>query len=214
MLVGGDAVMDIVEQERAKYTQLWAEVPEYRAYSPGLENVARFMDIVKPPSLRCSLIDLGCGSGEAGLEFSTIGFDVSWLDITDAGLHEKVPRYRFSEVPLWSRWKPPYGYDYGYCCDVMEHMPPEYVMLVLDRIISACRFAYFTIAFLPDEFGQAIDQPLHLTVQPFRWWLERLRTLGVVLDARDLCGAGLFVVTSKVGNGSIKRTLSGELQSG
>jgi hypothetical protein len=50
-------------------------------------------------------------------------------------------------------------------------------------------------------------------VQPFKWWLERLRSLGLVLDARDLCGAGLFIVTAKVGNGSIKRTASGDLQS-
>jgi 2-polyprenyl-3-methyl-5-hydroxy-6-metoxy-1,4-benzoquinol methylase len=189
--------MDIVEQERAKYAQLWAEVPECRAYSPGLENLTRFMGILKPPP-KASLIDLGCGSGEAGVQFRELGLDVSWLDITDAGLHERVPRHRFTQMPLWANWKPPYGYDFGYCCDVMEHMPTEYVMLVLDRIIKACRLAWFTIAFVPDEFGQAIDQPLHLTVQPFKWWLEHLTALGRVIDARDLCGAGLFVVQKRV----------------
>jgi hypothetical protein len=64
--------MDIVNKERAKYTQLWAEVPEYRAYSPGLENVARFTGLLKPP-VKASLVDLGCGAGEAGLAFSEIG---------------------------------------------------------------------------------------------------------------------------------------------
>jgi hypothetical protein len=105
--------MSIVEHERAKYTQLWSEVPEYRAYSPGLENFARFTGIVQPP-IKSSLIDLGCGSGEAGLAFREIGLDVSWLDITDAGLHPNVPRHRFLERALWSRWQPPYGYDYGF----------------------------------------------------------------------------------------------------
>jgi hypothetical protein len=205
--------VSIVDAERAKYAQLWAEVPEYRAWSPGLDNVTRLMHILQPP-VKASLIDLGCGTGAAGLQFRELGLDVSWLDITDAGLHEKVPRHRFIEQPLWGRWKPPYGYDFGFCCDVMEHIPPEYTMLVLDRIISACHISWFQIAFVPDEFGQAIDQPLHLTVQPFAWWLTRLRSLGLVLDARDLCGAGLFIVTGKVGNGSIKRTLSSDLQPG
>jgi hypothetical protein len=209
-------MMDIVANERAKYAQLWTEVPEYRAYSPGLENVARFTGIVKPP-MKASVIDLGCGSGEAGLAFREIGLDVSWLDITDAGLNEQVPRHRFMAVPLWSRWQPPYGYDYGFCCDVMEHIPPEYTMLVLDRILAACRTTWFQIAFVPDEFGVAIDQPLHLTVQPFKWWLDRLASLGLVLDARDLCGAGLFIITNRQrsGNGSSeRRTAPGDLQPG
>ena len=73
-------------------------------------------------------------------------------------------------------------------CDVMEHMPPEYVMLVLDRIISACRMTWFTISFVPDEFGQAIDQSLHLTVQPFTWWREHLASLAHLHDAA-ICAA-------------------------
>jgi hypothetical protein len=35
-------------------------------------------------------------------------------------------------------------------------------------------------------------------VQPFKWWLEHLTALGRVIDARDLCGAGLFVVQKRV----------------
>lgn len=192
-------MLTMTASEYAKYTQIWNEVPEYRNYSPGLENFPRFMDTIKPER-GSTLIDIGCGTGEAGLAFREVGLDVSWIDITDAGLHEVLPRNRFIQTTLWSDWKSPYGYDYGFCCDVMEHIPTEYVMLVLSRILNTCRTTWFQIAFVPDEFGKAIDQPLHLTVKPFNWWLEHLESIGTVLDARDLCGAGIFIVGRRNGS--------------
>ena len=185
----------IEQAEREKYSRIWSEVPEYRDYSPGRENVPRFMEVLRPRP-GATLIDLGCGTGEGGLAFRDAGLDVTWLDITGAGLHESIPRRHFLRAPLWSHHLP-HGYDYGYCCDVMEHIPTEYVMLVLDRIATSCRTTWLQIAFLPDEFGQAIDQTLHLTVKPFAWWLERLKATGEVTEARDICGAGVFVLESK-----------------
>jgi SAM-dependent methyltransferase len=187
--------MSITDIERDKYAELWSDVPEYREYSPGLENVERFLQVMQPRA-RASLIDIGCGTGQAGLKFAEFGFEVSWIDITAAGLHPDVPRQRFIEQELWGGWarRQWLGYDYGFCCDVMEHVPTEYTMLALDRIISVCRTTWFQIALVPDQFGLVIDQPLHLTVRPFRWWLDHLRTLGRVLDARDLCGSALYVV--------------------
>jgi hypothetical protein len=152
------------------------------------------MDIMKPKR-NSSLIDIGCGTGGAGLEFQGFGLDVRWLDITDAGLDAKIPRNRFIQKSLWSDWSDwKYGYDYGFCCDVMEHIPTEYTMLVIDRIVSSCRASWFQIALVPDSFGATIGQTLHLTVRPFTWWLDHLRGFGEVVDARDLCGTALFVV--------------------
>ena len=74
-------MMDIAQAEAEKYEQLWSEVAEYRDYSPGLENFSRFVGVLKPP-IHASLIDLGCGTGEAGLAFREIGLDVSWLAST------------------------------------------------------------------------------------------------------------------------------------
>jgi len=187
--------MNIIETERAKYSELWNDVPDYRKYSPGMENVSRFMDIIKPDE-HFKLIDIGCGTGEAGLEFKRLGLDVRWIDITDAGLHSDIPRQYFIQSSLWGDWTNyyKYGYDYGFCCDVMEHIPTEYTMLVIDRIISSCRVSWFQIALVPDSFGAVIGQPLHLTVRPFTWWLEHLRGSGSVIDARDLCETALFVV--------------------
>lgn len=187
--------MNIIETELAKYAEIWRDVPAYRDYSPGMENVTRFMNVIKPERAS-SLLDVGCGTGEAGLEFQRLGLNVRWLDITHEGLNKSVPRDCFQQACLWMDWERNLTstYDYGFCCDVMEHIPTEYSMLVVDRIISACDVTWFQIALVPDQFGAAIGQPLHLTVKPYSWWLERLRLAGHVIDARDLCQQALFVV--------------------
>lgn len=187
-------VVDALAQERAKYEEIWS-IPEYKAYSPGMENVERFIEVLDPRPCS-SILDAGCGTGVAGLEFESRGFLVGWLDITDAGLDERVDRSRFHLSALWDvgvshqyiRW------DYGFCCDVMEHIPVEFTMLVAARLLDACRTVWFQIAYKPDAFGRVIGQPLHLTVMPHQWWLVRLSQVGKVVDARDLCGVGMFVL--------------------
>jgi hypothetical protein len=185
--------MNLVEHERAKYAQLWSDVPEYREYSPGVENVQRFMDEMKPAPMS-TILDIGCGTGVAGMMFAKFGLYPHWIDITDAGLHPDVKRNRFTKIPLWDDWSGMVDCDYGFCCDVMEHIPTEYTMLVIDRILSACRTTWFQISLVPDQFGATIGQPLHLTVKPFAWWLDRFKLAGQVIDARDLCGQALYVV--------------------
>jgi len=86
-------------------------------------------------------------------------------------------------------------FDYGFCCDVMEHIPTEFTMLVLYRILSSCKTTWFQIALVPDNCGQLIGETLHLTVRPFTWWLNRFLDLGAhVEDARDLIDSGLYIV--------------------
>ena len=197
-------VADGAAQERAKYAEIWSTVPEYRKYSPGLENVERFMSVLEP-KVGSTVIDIGCGTGGAGLSLQNDhGLKSWWLDITDAALDPGIERSRFIESPLWAPdWSVKHSgplqverrWDYGFCCDVLEHIPTEYAMLTVDRILASCQTAWLQICLVPDEFGKKIGEPLHLTVKPFSWWLVRLATLGTVIDARDLCGNGLYVVT-------------------
>lgn len=184
--------MNLALVEKQKYETIWA-FQDYRKYSPGMENVARFMEVIQPPRNH-TIIDIGCGEGKAGLEFHKAGLRANWLDITDAALSPDVDRSSFIQQPIWGFWRKPLRWDYGFCCDVMEHIPPEYVMLCLDRITTNCRISWLQVCNLPDSFGGLIGQPLHLTVQPFTWWRDRLKEVGTLLEARDLCGASLFVV--------------------
>jgi hypothetical protein len=190
-------IQDGNKQEREKYKEIWTTVPDYRKHSPGLENVERFMKIMKP-ELGSRIIDIGAGECKAGLEFEKLGLSSWYLDITDAAKPKEIEDSKFILSPLWGDWKFPHSgskWDYGFCCDVLEHIPPEYTMLCLNKIIHNCQVSWLQISLIEDGFGQAIGETLHLTVRPFDWWLIRLGTLGKVLDARDLIDAGLYVVT-------------------
>ena len=190
-------IQDGNRQERNKYNEIWTTVPEYRIHSPGFNNVERFMKILKP-EVGKTIIDIGAGECKAGLEFEKFGLRSWFLDITDAAKPKDVDEKRFILSPLWGNWRFPINnliWDYGFCCDVLEHIPPEYTMLCLDRILNNCRISWLQISLIEDGMGQAIGETLHLTVRPFDWWLIRLGTLGKVLDARDLLNAGLYVVT-------------------
>lgn len=188
--------MLIADVERAKYESMWT-VDGYNRYSPGEENAQRFAAMLTPLK-GSTILDAGCGAGKGGLALEALGFRVWYLDITDAGLDLGigVDRHCFIQQPLWKRITKPHPnlWDYGFCCDVMEHLPTEYTMLAVRNLLEACRTVWFQIAFFEDGWGASIGEELHLTVRPFSWWNERLQTIGSVIDARDLCGDGIFVV--------------------
>jgi SAM-dependent methyltransferase len=193
---------DMAEVERGKNLELWRDVPDYGKFSPGEENVEPFMQVVKPPlslmSGPMTLLDAGCGSGRAGLLFEGKGIQVTYLDITDAGLDPRVRRNRFIEQPLWKPFPVSRYWDYVFCCDVMEHVPIEFTMMTIGNLLSRCtRSAWFQIALVPDEFGKAIGRPVHVTVQPFIWWRDRFATLGNLVDARDFGLRALYIVERK-----------------
>jgi SAM-dependent methyltransferase len=188
---------DIVAQERTKYEAVWS-LRDYKEFSPGLENVERFMKVVNPVhpagGLGRSLYDVGCGAGVAGLAFEERGFRVTYVDLTDAGLDPRVDRTNFIKAPIWTDWMYE-RHSYAFCCDVMEHIPTEFVMLSLSNIIRSATLSWINICNMEDKFGDILGEPLHLTVRPFNWWRDRIRSLGTVIEARDLCGTSLFVVT-------------------
>ena len=193
------------EEEKKKYDQCW-EVDGYRVHSPGENSLKAFEEIVKPfPG--SSITDCGSGTARASLALAMSGHTVHMLDITensmDEEVHKEVPNMdnlHFTEMNLWdsqSMSNVPYS-DYTYCCDVMEHIPTEYVMLTLQNILNlSTRGAFFYICLVPDAFGQVIGKPLHLTVRPFRWWRNKLSELGHVVDARDLLSNGIYYISKE-----------------
>ncbi len=186
--------MKLAEVERAKYENVW-QFDEYKKdESQSDKYVDAFFELCEP-EIGNDVIDLGCGAGNGGLKLKERGLDVSWLDLTDVALLPEIDRDNFIATPLW-KWRPPVNsYYFGYCCEVMEHIPQEYVMLCAANILRACNRTFFTICNRLDTYGpQLLGEPLHLTVRPFVWWLNSFEEIGTVHDARDLCGQSLFVV--------------------
>lgn len=184
-----DAEGTLEERERLKYELAWA-IPDYRTVSPALAQFdAMYAALGSPASGR--LIDFGCGSGRATSAFARQGLEVLGVDFVPEALEAAIP---FRQSVLWELPDDIKG-DFGICCDVMEHMPPDKVATVIARIARAVPTAYFSIATRADVFGAMVGKPLHLTVQSAEWWREHLLyAFGSVkvlhddgADARFLC---------------------------
>ena len=156
--------------ERQKYENVWT-LPAYRKGSPGECVVDEFIDWIEDGRV----IDLGCGTGRASLRISKHN-PVTMLDISHNCLDQDVINHLSDSLTfqidcLWDFKEEPH--EYGFCCDVMEHIPPEKVRDVIDCIADVCEKVYFRIYLNPDS-GHFVKEPLHLTVQPKEWWHEEL----------------------------------------
>jgi SAM-dependent methyltransferase len=180
-------------RERETYESVWGMLPTYGDHAPGEQHLALFQEMAGAAS--GSVLDAGCGSGKGALALAAAGFDVTLCDITPDGLVDQARRLRFVNACLWSNLPTvlPASVDYVYCCDVLEHIPTEYSMLVLRRLLDvADRGVFLSIALVPDQFGVWVGKPLHQTVRPFTWWRDRLRDIGELVECRDLLTTGVY----------------------
>jgi hypothetical protein len=176
----------ILEHEQQKYQGCW-DLPEYLKCSPGAVHSDHFGAVVEPLAGQ-RVVDFGCGAGDGGKALAEkFDVEVTYVDIVDCGMRP------FIQQPLWEPFQD--NWNIGYCCDVMEHLPKEFTMLAVDNMLHACDAVFFSISFMPDHFGRYVGEPLHLTVESFIWWRDRLREIGTVHDARDLLGEGIFYVS-------------------
>lgn len=189
--------MGIVAAEREIYEGMWSSVPAYGRIAPGEDVVPFFLDMTQ--ATRGTVLDAGCGTGRGALALQAAGLDPVLCDMTREGLTEDASRLPFREACLWHLTPAEHGrFDYVYCCDVMEHIPTEYTMLTLARLLSLARKGLFlSIALVPDHFGIWIGANLHRTVQPFGWWRDRLRDLGQLVECRDLLVNGVYLVRGR-----------------
>lgn len=189
----------ITETEKGKYEAIWT-LPQYREVSPGAKKVELFHHIAHPAPGK-TVADLGCGAGAGGLALKDkLGLDPTFLDfVKPEGAPDPFKLCcLWDSIPLrrkkFGRAYKPVKYDFGYCCDVMEHIPEAFVGLTVRNILDACDKAFFSICFGADHHGAVLNDHLHLTVQKFNWWKDLLEEFGTVADARDLLGHGVFYV--------------------
>lgn len=162
--------MPTADEEKAKYEAVWSH-EAYRKHSPGLSVLSQAYEWLQPEA-GSSFTDFGCGAGVVCDALMARGHKATAVDIAPGAYRGMAP---FVEACLWNLpWNLPVS-DYGYCADVMEHIPTERVDDVLLQIAGKVRIgAYFQIALFHDSFGALIGQPLHLSVFPDEWWQARL----------------------------------------
>lgn len=184
------------QQDTAKYAELWASLPAYGVHAPGLDVLPVFQSVAPAPA---SVLDAGAGSGQASVALRDAGYDVTLCDLTPEGLCAEARTLPFHTACLWKPLRSQVRkgrFDYVYCVDVLEHIPPQFTMLAIDQMLAvATKGVFLGIALVPDQFGVWMGGPLHLCVQPFTWWRDCLRELGTVVEARDLLHRGLYMVT-------------------
>lgn len=179
--------------EVQKYTAVWNR-PEYRVSAPGEHFVSDFLRHAKPGN-GDTVIDFGCGTGRAALRISEYA-PVLMLDFAENCLDRSVrdalgERLTFRQYDLTQPME--LTGTYGFCTDVMEHIPTDDVDTVLKNICTAVLRVYFNISTMQDNMGVLIGEPLHLTVKPMEWWKEKLESLGFRIDySKDLGASAVF----------------------
>lgn len=166
------------ESERQKYEEMW-EVAAYRKVSPGLESVE---DAITKLGITAgsTLADFGCGTGRCVTAFRDCGIHAVGVDIADNCLEEPVP---FVRAALWDAQKLP-KVDYGFSCDVLEHIPTDRVRDTLKALYDACDVGcYLNIDTVPDSFGVLIGKTLHETVMSAEAWEVLLKELWPHVDS-------------------------------
>jgi SAM-dependent methyltransferase len=177
--------------EQEKYQLMW-QFDSYRVESPGERQAESYLDRVKPDGM---IIDFGCGTGRAGLIFKEAGHDVLLMDFASNCRDEEAMALPFLE---WDLTNPiPSRANYGYCTDVMEHIPPDDVKTVLKNIMEAAGGVFFQISTIDDALGDFIDTPLHLSVYPHDEWMELLSEVGTVEWSNEQDIASMFYVRSR-----------------
>ena len=161
------------ESEKAKYEKAWADYPEYRVRSPGEQLLDLAIELTGMSSPE-SVIDFGCGPGRATKRMIDLGYKAMGLDIASNCLDPGID-IPFQEACLWEL-PDSLSADWGYCCDVMEHIPPDRVDEVLAGIRRVTKKGVvFQIAFGEENFGREMGEQLHLTVKNPEWWLMMLK---------------------------------------
>jgi hypothetical protein len=164
--------------EALKYGKMW-EIPNYRIVAPGEDLAPIFLQQAKPKP-GATVIDFGCGTGRGSLYLAMFGkLNVTMVDFVNNSLDPDIKEMlktqsqslRFVKKDLEQPLR--MAAEYGYCTDVMEHIPEEKVDIVLDHIIGAAQHVFFSISTGEDRCGKLIGEELHVTVKPFEWWMEK-----------------------------------------
>jgi len=196
--------------EQIKYYKAW-QVEEYRGYSPGEGLVPLFLETYNPTG---TIIDYGCGPGRAGKALYDAGLDVVMLDFVPNALDQAVEeslggRLRFIQADLARPFDETEHFlmrsDWGYCCDVCEHIPESDIDIVLDNILGCSESVFFQISNMPETYGDhpAIQEQLHMNVQDYWYWLNKFAEhKGVVRRSNRLYGLSIYQVSRDDSNHS------------
>jgi SAM-dependent methyltransferase len=170
--------------EDDKYSALWSDGYQQANW----QRLARLIQKERDPySTKPSIIDFGCGNGAALAFFRSKGYTVAGTDISSFVVDElrdnlfTVFHASLDSVPMIQDD----AYTYGFCNDVIEHVPPTYITQSLDEMTRICsERLYISVCPTPAHNISKEGENLHLTIQPAAWWEQLFSQYGNVRPVR------------------------------
>lgn len=170
-------------KEWRKYETIWKLVPEYRVHSPSDSLTPVFLSCFSDQIQRGeTVLDFGCGPGRSAVLLLKAGLRVHLVDITKEALDPEIlfllsmsSSIRFTESCLWDLSSDFEPAQWILCFDVLEHIPEKKIESVLSGISSHMqKGGLLSICLVEDQFGRAIGEKLHLTIQSADWWKGKI----------------------------------------
>lgn len=163
---------DWEKEEDVRYSKLYDG-----GYPAG--DPMRVVKLLNIPS-DANVIDLGCGRATLAYYFTSlyVGVDASESVIKmDREKYAQDERKTFFHLGFSELYEveQDVGFDWAICADVMEHIPEDHVMEVIESIAGlSCRNFAFLISTRPSYILGPSGENLHVTVHDADWWIEQL----------------------------------------
>lgn len=165
--------MDTIQSEKAIYQRMYAEVPDYNNFSPCVEIVEGIISLADNVGVK-SILDCGCGKGQAMYTLAQSGFTVHGVDITLDGVNVDIDKGCFTESPLSSIPFKDNSYDMAVCVDVLEHIPMDILPKSIEEMARVCKCAMIQVYLNRDGYGKLINETLHKTIITEPQWEKLL----------------------------------------
>jgi len=175
------------QEEADRYDWLYRD----KAYTPG--NPMALVKQFGYDDMRWNVVDLGCGHATLNDHFPNYtGVDVSPHIIEQNSTKRPSARFICASLDYLSCLRTQ-EFDLACVADVMEHVPPDHVDVVLATISMVdARFWAFSICTRDSAWKGPSGESLHPTVRNAFWWEDKLAKYFNINRKHVACDHAMF----------------------
>lgn len=150
---------ELIELNRQMHAKGWYEGQSILPYAAKIGELIYRHDVK-------SVLDYGCGKGH---QYDRHFAHATWGTAS-------ITRYDPAVFPIDDPIPDGYFFDMVVCTDVIEHVPENDVLSILDDLLRfRAKVVFLTISCREAGKVLADGRNAHLTVKPPPWWLYRVR---------------------------------------